>query len=100
MNKAEFVQKVAKLSGLSVKDARKAVEAIFNADSGPLGVIADEMSKKQKITLPGFGTFEPRTRKAREGRNPRSGETIKIAASDYPSFRPGKNLKALVRDSA
>jgi DNA-binding protein HU-beta len=99
MNKAEFVQKVARLSGLPVKDARKAVEAIFNADSAPYGVLAEELAKSQKITLPGFGTFEARRRKAREGRNPRSGETIKIGASTYPSFRPGKNLKALVHDS-
>jgi DNA-binding protein HU-beta len=97
MNKTEFVQKVAKVSGLSVKDARKAVEAIFSTDGEAKGVIAEELASSQKITLPGFGTFETRTRKGREGRNPRTREVMKIPASKYPSFRPGKNLKEMVR---
>ena len=97
MNKTEFVQKVAKVSGLSVKDCRKAIEAIFNTDDDSKGVIAEELSRDHKITLPGFGTFETRTRQGREGRNPRTREPMRIPPSKYPSFRPGKNLKGLVR---
>jgi DNA-binding protein HU-beta len=96
MNKTEFVQKVAQVSGLSVKDCRKAVEAIFNTDDGSRGVIAEELVQDHKITLPGFGTFETRTRQGREGRNPRTREPMRIPPSKVPTFRPGKNLKGLV----
>jgi DNA-binding protein HU-beta len=91
MNKTEFVQRVAKLSGLSVKDSRKVVEAIFGTEG------AEELGKNAKLTLPGFGTFETRQRAGREGRNPRTRQPMKIPASKYPSFRPGKNLKTIVR---
>ena len=96
MNKTEFVQKVAQVSGLSVKDCRKAVEAIFNTDDGSRGVIAEELAKDHKITLPGFGTFETRKRQGREGRNPRTREPMRIPPSKVATFRPGKNLKGLV----
>jgi DNA-binding protein HU-beta len=98
MNKSEFVQRVAQLSGLSVKDSRKAVDAIFETEGKALGVIAEQLARGEKITLPGFGTFEPRTRQGREGRNPRSGELMQIPASRVPTFRPGKTLRTLVRD--
>jgi DNA-binding protein HU-beta len=97
MNKTEFVQRVAKLSGLSVKDSRKVVEAIFGTEGDTRGVIAEELGKNAKLTLPGFGTFETRQRAGREGRNPRTRQPMKIPASKYPSFRPGKNLKTIVR---
>ena len=97
MNKTEFVQRVAKLSGLSVKDSRKVVEAIFGTEGCSRGVLAEALAKSEKITLPGFGTFETRKRQGREGRNPRTRQPMTIPASSYPSFRPGKNLKGMVR---
>ena len=96
MNKAEFVQRVAQLSGLSARDSRKAVEAIFGTE-GEIGVIAESLGNDQKINLPGFGIFETRTRPGRESRNPRSGELMKIPSSNVPAFRAGNHLKSIVR---
>ena len=89
MNKVDLVSAVAKQAELSKKDAGLAVEAVFDA-------ISEALEKGDKVQLIGFGTFDVSERAAREGRNPRTGETMKIAASKAPRFKAGKALKDLV----
>ena len=86
MNKTELVAAVAAKAELSKKDAEKAVKAFTDA-------VAEELAKGGKVQLVGFGNFEVSERPAREGRNPRTGETMTIAASKTPKFKPGKALK-------
>ena len=86
MTKVELVNAVAEKAGLSKKDAEKAVSATFAA-------VTDALKKGGKVQLVGFGTFEVRARAARTGLNPRTKETIKIAASKVPAFKAGKALK-------
>ena len=86
MNKVDLVSAVAKQAELSKKDAGLAVEAVFDA-------ISEALEKGDKVQLIGFGTFDVSERTAREGRNPRTGETMKIAASKAPRFKAGKALK-------
>ena len=86
MNKVDLVSAVAKQAELSKKDAGLAVEAVFDA-------ISEALEKGDKVQLIGFGTFDVSERAAREGRNPRTGETMKIAASKAPIFKAGKALK-------
>ncbi len=95
MNKTELTAKLASKTGLSVKDAKAAVDAIFETDGQ--GILASELAKGKKITITGFGSFEVRKRKARMGRNPQTGASIKIAASKFPAFHPGKALKDRVK---
>jgi Bacterial nucleoid DNA-binding protein len=90
MNKSELIDHVASTSGLSKKDAAAAVNAVFDG-------IQAELAKGQSVTVTGFGTFEVRSRKARTGVNPGTGEKIKIAASKAPAFKAGKNLKDAVK---
>lgn len=89
MNKTELVSAVAEKAGISKKDTAAAIDAVFE-------VIGDEMQKKEKVQLIGFGTFQTSERKARTGRNPQTGEDIKIAAATLPVFKPGKALKEKV----
>lgn len=86
MNKAELVAAIAEKSELSKKDSEKALKAFTD-------VVAEELKKGNKIQLVGFGTFEVASRAAREGRNPQTGATMKIAASKSPKFKAGKALK-------
>ena len=86
MNKTELVAAIAAKAELSKKDAEKALKAFTE-------VVAEELKKGEKIQLVGFGTFEVAERAAREGRNPITGETIKIAASKAPKFKAGSQLK-------
>ena len=86
MNKAEFVGTIAEASGLTKADAERAVEAMFDT-------IKNAMKSGDSVSLVGFGTFVVRSRAARTGRNPRTGEEIKIAASKVPAFKAGKGLK-------
>ncbi|MBO5928980.1 MAG: HU family DNA-binding protein [Clostridia bacterium] len=90
MNKVELVASVAEKAGLSKKDAEKAVAAV-------LDTIVAAVAKKDKVQLVGFGTFDIRERAARTGRNPRTKETIKIAASKQPVFKAGKAFKDAVQ---
>lgn len=94
MNKSELVDALAEASGLSKADAGRAVDALFSTDGG---VIAKALKKSKKVQITGFGTFETKNRKARTGRNPRTGESIKIAATKTPGFRAGKGLKDAVK---
>lgn len=89
MNKTELVAAIAERTQISKKDAEKAVKAFTE-------VVAEELTKGEKIQLVGFGTFEVSDRAAREGRNPRTGETMTIAASKTPKFKAGKALKDAV----
>jgi DNA-binding protein HU-beta len=94
MNKAELVDALASATGMTKADAGRAVDALFATDDG---VIAKALKKGRKVQITGFGTFETKARKARTGRNPRTGETIKIAATKTPGFRAGKGLKDAVK---
>ncbi len=89
MNKTELVAAVAEQAGLSRKDAEVAVKAFTD-------VVADALKNGDKIQLVGFGTFEVSERAAREGRNPKTGESMKIEACKTPKFKAGKALKDLV----
>ncbi|AVM73438.1 HU family DNA-binding protein [Magnetospirillum gryphiswaldense] len=90
MNKNDLVTAVAASAGLSKADAAKAVDGVFDAISGALAGGDD-------VRLVGFGTFAVSERAASEGRNPRTGETIKIPASKQPKFKAGKGLKDSVQ---
>ena len=89
MNKSELIEKVAKDSGISKKVAAAAVNATF-------ATITGELAKGERVAVLGFGTFEVRERSARVGRNPATGEKIKIKASKSPAFKAGKALKTTV----
>ena len=89
MNKNDLISSVADSSGLSKGDAVKAVEAVFDAISGAL-------KSGDEVRLVGFGTFSVAKRKASTGRNPRTGEPMKIKESSQPKFKPGKGLKDAV----
>ena len=82
MNKADLVGKVAEKAGLTKKDAEKAINAFVAS-------VQEALVKKDKVQLIGFGTFEVKERAARTGRNPQTGEAIKIAASKAPVFKVG-----------
>ena len=86
MNKTELVANVAEKAGLTKKDAEKAVNALFSS-------IEEALVKKDKVQMIGFGTFEVKARAARTGRNPQTGDEIKIPASKNPVFKAGKALK-------
>jgi DNA-binding protein HU-beta len=86
MNKGEFISSVADSAELSKADAGRAVEAVIE-------VITKALKKGDTVALVGFGTFLARKRAARTGRNPRTGQQIKIKASKNPSFKAGKALK-------
>jgi len=92
MNKTELIQELAKKTGMSLKDARAAVNAIFSTVPRE-GIIATEVAKGQRVQLTGFGTFERRNRKRRKGRNPQTKAEMIIPATKYPAFSAGKALK-------
>ena len=89
-NKQELIAKVAESADLTKKDAEKAVNAVFAS-------VSEFHAKGEKVHLIGFGTFETRERAAREGRNPQTGDSIKIAATTVPAFKAGKALKDAVK---
>ena len=91
MNKTELVAAMAKETNLSKKD----VEAVLKSFTD---VVASEFKKRWKNPVSWFGTFEVSERAAREGRNPQTGETMKIAASKAPKFKAGKALKDMVNE--
>ena len=89
LNKAQLIAAVAKEAGLTKVDAEKAVKSTINT-------ISKTLSKGDSVTLIGFGTFSVYKRAARKGKNPRTGETIKIAAKKVPKFKAGKALSEMV----
>jgi len=90
VNKADLVEEVASQTGLTKRTSRETVDAIISA-------ITDCLSREEKVTLVGFGTFQVMERKVRKGRNPQTRETINIPAKNVPKFRPGKGLREAVR---
>ena len=89
MNKAELIDAVAGAANLSKADAGRAVDAVVES-------ISSALRRGQQVSVVGFGTFSVKHRAARAGRNPRTGETIQIAASNVPGFKAGKALKDAV----
>ena len=89
MNKQDLIATVADLTGVGRNDAGRAVEAVFDT-------ISSALQRGDEVRLVGFGTFSVGKRKASTGRNPRTGEPMKIQASSQPKFKPGKGLKDAV----
>jgi DNA-binding protein HU-beta len=89
MNKGELVDQVAHLANVTKKQADAVITATLEA-------IMDAVAEEDKVTLVGFGSFEARDRKAREGRNPKTGEKMEIPATKVPAFSAGKQFKDLV----
>ncbi|WP_396033184.1 HU family DNA-binding protein [Candidatus Cyanaurora vandensis] len=92
MNKGELVDAVAKKTEKTKKDVDQIISAA-------LETIMETVSENQKVTLVGFGSFEPRERQEREGRNPQTGEKMTIKASKVPAFSAGKSFKELVEST-
>ena len=86
MNKSELIEVIAKQADISKAAAGRSLEAV-------IGAVKTTLKKGDSVTITGFGTFAVTKRKARTGRNPRTGAAIKIKASKVPKFRPGKGLK-------
>ena len=89
MNRKELVDELATRTGCSKADAERGLSAM-------LDIISDTLKTGESLSLVGFGTFEVRSRAARTGRNPKTGEVLKIKASKVPAFKPGATLKAAV----
>ena len=89
MNKAELITAIADKAGITKKDAEAALKAFTDT-------VAEQIQKKEKVQLVGFGTFEVSERSEREGKNPRTKETMIIPASTAPKFKAGKALKDIV----
>lgn len=89
MNKSDLIAKIAEHGNMPKKDAEVALNAFKSA-------VMDALENGEKVQLVGFGTFEVRERAAREGRNPRTKETIQIPASKVPVFKAGKEFKTMV----
>jgi nucleoid DNA-binding protein len=90
MTKADLIDKIAAVASLTKADAGRALDATLDA-------VKLSLKKGQKVTLVGFGTFSVSKRKARKGRNPRTGQEIKIAATKVPKFTAGKTLKDFIK---
>ncbi len=90
MNKAELIEGVSDKTGLTKKETGNVIDAITDT-------VKEIMSKGERITLVGFGTFHVMKRKAREGRNPQTGEKLQIPAKKVPKFKAGKKLREAVR---
>ena len=91
MNKTELIAAIADQAELSKKDSEKALKAFVD-------VVTEQLKEGEKVQLVGFGTFEVSERAAREGRNPQTGETMKIAACKAPKFKAGKALKDAINE--
>ncbi len=92
MTKAEMAAKLAKKCDISQAKAAEIIDCIFSTKPGE-GIIAVELDAGRKVSIAGFGTFETRRRRAREGRNPATGQTIMIPATTVAAFKPAKGLK-------
>lgn len=89
MTKADLVMEVAKQTSLTKKESETVIKTIF-------GSISEALSTGDKVELRGFGSFRVRDRKSRQGRNPKTGDTVKVPAKKVPFFKAGKELRALV----
>lgn len=90
MNKQDFIDKISRKAEITKREAKESIDVLFEE-------ITKALKKGQKVTFVGFGTFSTRRRKARKGRNPKTGATIKIAAKRVPKFSAGKALKESVK---
>lgn len=90
MTKADLIEDLAKKANLTKKASKEAVEGTF-------GLIRQALSKGDKVVISGFGTFKVRSRAARKGRNPQTGESLRINAKKLPGFTAGKSLKRVVK---
>lgn len=90
MNKAELIEEVSGKVGLTKKETGNVVDTMT-------GTITDTLSRGEKVTLVSFGTFQVMKRKARRGRNPRTGKELQIPAKKVPRFRPGKGLREKIK---
>ena len=97
MNKTEMAAKLAKKVDITQAQAGDIVDAIFSTESGH-GIIAVELDAGRDVSIFGFGSFGTKSRAARQGRNPATGETIQIAAKKYPTFKAAKGLKDRVEE--
>lgn len=93
MTKAELVKEVADVSDLSKKHSEVIVNTVFHS-------IIIALHKNDKVELRGFGSFRIRQRKARQGRNPKTGERVTVPSKKIPYFKPGKELKKLINNKA
>lgn len=93
MNKTELIEALADATDSTKADAQRTVDALFDTDSG---IVTKTLQRKNKVQITGFGTFETRKRSARMGRNPQTGEKIRIPATVTVNFRAGKGLKDAV----
>ena len=89
MNKADLIEKVSKAAGINKSQADAAINSLLSGIQG-------DLKKGGRVMLVGFGTFAVRNRKARTGRNPQTGASLKIPAKKVPKFSPGSELKAAV----
>jgi DNA-binding protein HU-beta len=92
LNKGELVDAVAEATG----ESKRTVQTVLD---NTIDTIQRQVKKDDRVSLPGFGTFERRARSARTGRNPQTGEEIKIKASKVPAFKPGAGFKEFVNGS-
>ncbi|MFB6240744.1 MAG: HU family DNA-binding protein [Gemmatimonadota bacterium] len=95
MNKTELTDALADATDMTKADAQRAIDALFDTDDG---IITGALQGEEKVQITGFGTFETRERSARMGRNPQTGEKIRIPASMTVNFRSGKGLKDAVNE--
>lgn len=89
MNKAQLVQRVAEQTGITKREAGRVVDAVFES-------IRSSLKAGRKVSLVGFGSFEVRQRRARQGRNPQTGQSLKIGARRVPVFKAGRPLRDAV----
>lgn len=89
MNKAELIEKISEATGLTKRDSEASANAFIET-------IQDSLKKGEKVAIAGFGTFDVSKRKERIGRNPKTGQEIKIEASKAPKFKPGKSFKEML----
>lgn len=90
MTKSELIRKIAEKTGISKKDVKQVVEAMFRPGKG---IISITLKEGEKVTISGFGTFHTRERSARIARNPKNGKEVKVERRLYPAFKPAKVLK-------
>ncbi|HGJ5857381.1 HU family DNA-binding protein [Arsenophonus nasoniae] len=90
MNKTELINQIAEKADLTKKDSEKALNALIET-------VTEALKAGDEVQLVGFGNFQVKQRAARDGRNPKTGETLKIAAANVPSFKAGKTLKEAVK---
>ncbi len=96
MTKTELIEKLAAITGVPKRDVRAVIDALTLTRPGK-GLISTCLKNREKVTIAGFGTFHIRVRKARKARNPKTGESVKVAERIYPAFKPARSLKEALK---